>query len=620
MINEFYQEAFEKTVIKAENFARKNFFLYKVKLFFYACFGYIVIFVVIALLLGLIGVTIGSAFFKISLFILLLKKKLLFAIIPTVWMMIKSLWVHFDLPEGYKLNRKNHYTVFKEVELLCDKLKSKKVHEIILTPEFNASIIQTPRLGILGWEKNTLILGFELLLTLSPDQSRAVIAHELGHLSGNHCRFNGWIYRIRITWQRIMMALENAESYGAKMMGNFFNWYSPRFEAYSFPLARANEYEADKISAQITSAEVAANALINTYVTAPCIDENYWSCFFKQADTLPLPPNGPWSELNNYITTHQLKEKNLKKQLQINLKVQTELNDTHPALKDRLKALNTPAKLPCLNKHSAAFIWFADKFEKIIHDFDTEWLEQNEDKWKERNKYVIESKIILSELSTKEISKLSDEELWKLSTLTDEFVDQEKAVPLLKEFQRRHPDDPDVAFLLGRIFFDSGKEETVNQMKIALNSPELAVESCRLSYLYLLSVGRDEDAIWWEKQAEKQLEIDEKSHKERSLLRPDDILIKPNIDQKQLDELIKIIKENEDVKKAWLAEKKLTYYPEIPALAIAIQFNSFFTKSNRRSDEIAEMLNLDCSIFVVPKSGRYKPLAKNIIEKGQQII
>ena len=50
-----------------------------------------------------------------------------------------------------------------------------------------------------------------------------------------------------------MAVLEVSESKGRFLFMSFLNWFVPYFSAFSFPLARANEYEADAISVRLTS-------------------------------------------------------------------------------------------------------------------------------------------------------------------------------------------------------------------------------------------------------------------------------------------------------------------------------------------------------------------------------
>jgi len=118
-----------------------------------------------------------------SFWLLLTKTKLIIILPIVIFVLIKALWVRIDAPTGgYVLNRKDYPILYKEVDAIQKKLNAPKVHQILLTPEFDAAINQTPRLGILGWQKNTLILGLPLMISMDRDQCLFVIAHEFGHL------------------------------------------------------------------------------------------------------------------------------------------------------------------------------------------------------------------------------------------------------------------------------------------------------------------------------------------------------------------------------------------------------------------------------------------------------
>jgi Zn-dependent protease with chaperone function len=198
------EDDFIQLVQKAEQDAEKNIKGYRGKLLLFAGLGYGVIFLILFSLVLLIGGTLGTAFVSTTLFLLLLKKKLIIVLAIVVWILLKAVWVKFEEPSGYVLEKKRFPKLFAAIDDLRQQLKSLPIHQVILTPELNAAVVQTPRLGIFGWHKNSLIVGLELLLILSAEEMRAVLAHELGHLSGNHSRFNGWIYRVRIMWQKVM--------------------------------------------------------------------------------------------------------------------------------------------------------------------------------------------------------------------------------------------------------------------------------------------------------------------------------------------------------------------------------------------------------------------------------
>lgn len=611
---------FEKTVIKAEKLAQSNMSLYKLKLMLYALLGYVVIFAIVIALFGLVGGMIGMAFVSTGLFLLLFKKKLIFVLIPTIWVLMKSLWVRLESPSGYLLSRKQFPELYEEIDYLRKTLRAPKIHQVILTPELNAAINQTPRLGICGWNKNSLILGLELLLTLSPEQARAVLAHEFGHLSGNHSRFNNWIYRIRLTWYRIMNAFDHEESIGARIMRRFFDWYAPRFAAYSFALARANEYEADAISAELTSANAAGAALINTHVTGPYIDDHYWSAYFKKADRMAKPDHAPWIGLGSFLSTHQPALEQLTERLQEELKRKTAYDDTHPALQDRISALNASQCMPEPVKATAAEAWLGTQFQRVINDFDNDWINNNEPRWKDRYDYVVDSKKTLLELQRRAELDLTDDELWQKATLTEQFEPNKDAFSIFQTYQSRCPDDPDVAFVLGRMLYDKKDDSFLDQMKKALARPNLVVDACQYAYYYLMDKGRNDEAEWWRGKADAQIAIDRKSEQERSVLNPNDNLDKAAISKECLEYIVEKLKSNHNVKKAWIASKRMEYYPEVPALAIAVVFKGLFVSYDGVTDKVAADLNMDCSLFVVPKAGDYKAIAKNIIKIGDRIL
>ena len=347
----------ERLVHDAERAADRSLARYKIRLGLFAVLGYVVIFAIIAALFALVGGVVAASLYSTALLIILIKKKLIFILIPAIWILLKSLWVKLEAPTGYVLTAKTCASLFAEIDRLRNELKALKIHQVILTPELNAAISQTPRWGVFGWQKNTLILGLELLLTLTSEQARAVIAHEFGHLSGNHSRFSGWIYRVRQSWHRIMLAYHEEASLGARLMRPFFDWYAPRFAAYSFVLAQRNEYEADAIAAELTSAEDTSGALVTTHVTGPYIDENYWDEYFKLADSTEDPEQLPWQGLSRFLASHDVARSNLQSKLDQALAFETGLDDTHPCLSDRISALAAEGAVPQPIELTAAQSW-----------------------------------------------------------------------------------------------------------------------------------------------------------------------------------------------------------------------------------------------------------------------
>jgi len=204
---------------------------YKKKLLAYSVLGYSII---LSIILLLVAISIGSFYLALSssfVLLLLLTKKLFIPLLIMLWVLFKSVFIRWPKPDGLAISRADAPKLFEQLENITAKLKCSKLHQVIIIPENNAAIIQTPRFIAFGFTHNTLALGFELLLSLTFDEVKSVIAHELGHLSGNHSKFHTWIYQTRNAWQNMMFNLDQNNSWTTAPIRKFFNWYSPRFSA-----------------------------------------------------------------------------------------------------------------------------------------------------------------------------------------------------------------------------------------------------------------------------------------------------------------------------------------------------------------------------------------------------
>lgn len=614
------EDDFISLVKKAEEDADKKPKLYVAKLALFAVLGYVVIFLVLTALLGLAGGLIATAFFSTGLFILLLKKKLLFAVLIGIWVLAKALWVRFPQPQGQVLQRRDYPELFREIDTLRKQLKTLKIHEVLLDREFNAAVVQYPRLGVLGWHKNYLILGYQLLLALSPEEMRSVIAHELGHLSGNHSRFSGWIYRIRLVWLRVMTTFDQVDSWGTGLMRKFFAWYSPQFEAYSFALARRNEFEADAVSAKLTSSRIAADALVNVHVTAPYLSESYWDNYYLQADRYPRPQNAPFEGLSSFLSDAPLGEDQAIARVKQEMDIETHYADTHPSLKDRIQALGMVHRLPERKGISAAEAWLGEGNKQIMESFDKIWLEENSEPWQERYEYVRDAKDQLQRFSHTEPSELTDEELWNYACWTNEFKSREDALPLFETYQTRYPQSPDPAYFIGLIQLSRGNGAGLQQLRLACNNPNLLEAATRSGYSYLLAEGREEEAESWYQESVEQNRIYTIAQQERDNIGMEDTLISPEIDDALLQQLITALQKRKKITKAWLAQKVVQYYPEDPVYIVAFAAKGFSFSSENLQAEVADSLDINGLFFVVSATGEGKALAKKVRKAGRKIV
>jgi Zn-dependent protease with chaperone function len=444
------RQRFEELVRTAEAEVAENPRRYKLRLAMLAALGYGVIFALLTVLILILGGTIGLAMTSSAFLVLLFKKKLIVLVVVPIWVLARSLFVRVRAPEGYTLARKDYPVLWREIDGLRRKLGALPIHNVVLTPEMNAAVTQTPRLGLFGPYKNTLILGLELLMSLTPEQARAVLAHEFGHLSGSHGRFGNWIYRKRLTWARIQAAFDEQTAMGTGPIKRFMHWYVPRLAGYSFALARQQEYEADRVASQLTSPADMASALALCGTRDAITRETFWKPLLQRAIAEAAPETQTFSRLYHHIKSVPVDRVLVGDKVAAAMRVKTGLADTHPSLRDRLAAIGAE---PVIVAHQlmAAEAWLGPKLGKVLHDFDADWLQRNREGWANRHSYAQAGIAALKELSARSANELTQQEAWQVAALTEEFMPEVDAIAAYCAYRAQFPDDRDADFVIGRL-------------------------------------------------------------------------------------------------------------------------------------------------------------------------
>jgi Zn-dependent protease with chaperone function len=320
-----------RTIMRLEYQAKNTPKRYKAKVLLLGLFGY---FYIILVLLAAIGILYGMglaimALLGTSIVVSLKLIGLLFPVGMFILFVLRSLWVTIPEPGGLELRREQAVTLFHTIKAFSRKLRVPIFDKVIINQEFNAGVVQIPRLGILGWQKNYLMIGLPLMMCLSPDEFQAVLAHELGHISKAHSRFEGWVYRLEKTWVQIFQTFQENRHGGSIVFELFFYKYSPFFSAYTFALRKASEYEADKCAAELVNARFMADGL-------------------TRMDMILLKIN---KHSDNKESAEKVDAASLLKEA---IQKKGDYLDSHPALSLRLRALKQQPRVPEPFQESAA--------------------------------------------------------------------------------------------------------------------------------------------------------------------------------------------------------------------------------------------------------------------------
>lgn len=447
----------------------------------------------LALLLFVVVITGGKA-----LIVLLKLGKLIVLLILPAWVMVKSsvqmLFSRFPKPQGRELTTQETPALFARIEELRRRMRGPRIHHILLTEDLNAAIVQHPRLGLFGWEENYLILGLPLLQTMSEEEALAVVAHEYGHLSGHHSRLGGFIYRFRAAWGRMQELSEQWQDWGSRLIARLFRWYAPYFNAYTFVLARQNEYIADRTSVEMVGARSAANALMRVNVAAQFENEVFWPAINRLVAEVPQPLEsryGYWTQ----TMREQLDVDTCQRYLEVAGKLQTNHLDTHPALVDRLKAMGVELDSTVVNAldmpaKSAAEVWLGSSLHTVLKEFDSRWRESVVERWQERHTHLTTQRQRLVELQGKDA--LSTDERWEHIELLRELQPELDILPMLGTLLEQVPDHAFALYRRGVLLLDKGDEAGIADLERVMQiDPEAILSACEAAWRYYLERNPD---------------------------------------------------------------------------------------------------------------------------------
>lgn len=561
-------EEFELLVKKLETKAEKNPGNYRFKVLLITALGYGYILFFLALVLFLLTISIlylaDGHFTFGSLKVLAITGALSFFI-------IKSLFVKMSLPEGYYLKENEAPELEKTISDISNKLKTPKIHAIVLDDDFNAAVLQHHKFGLLGPKKNILLIGIPLMSGLTREQFTSVLAHELAHISHSDTSFGAMIYRVRMTWAQLMTSLEKNEQFGTFLFRKFIRWFYPRYSAHTFVMARQQEYAADAASAKVTSPETVRDTLCAISIGAQYYYENYFEELFEEGSKKNVVPQ-PYSQF--FSKSHNLDYVVAEAFLKNELEMESGVLDTHPCLTDRLKAVGMKSNIP-KNEESAVDYFFSNP-DSILQQFNQSWFERNGERWKEQISSYNEAKNRLQELENSKELDLHGK--FEKAILTRNLVGFEPAAALLEGIISDYPDERIApAYLtLGNIYLH--KEDTAQKgenfvrkaVKIDWELKEEALEALSKYYYY---TGQMEAFEETRAQLEAWPNIIKQFEEESGALSLDDYYVPHDKAPEEVTAIVDNLSRRSEIVKAYLVRKVIELIPErkVYSLALTVQ-------------------------------------------------
>ncbi|HEX9917641.1 MAG TPA: M48 family metalloprotease, partial [Pyrinomonadaceae bacterium] len=636
MTNEQFDEMVKRLEILARNAPAK----YRFRVTLLALLGYAYIALILAVLLSLF-VLLFSLMWSQGKFNFV-GVKVGWILLVLAWVVLQSLWVRLLPPEGFELTRAEAPRLFELIEEITHALNAPRIHHVLFVDFFNAAVAQVPRFGFFGGYRNYLLLGLPVMQATTPAQFRSMLAHELGHLSGNHGRFSGWIYRLRLTWGQLLARLESEQRWGSFLFTRFLNWYAPYFQAYSFVLARTHEYEADEAAARLTGAQNVAETLIDIRLKGSYLEENYWPDVYRHTETEPRPIGGVYANLSHALG-RPLPPDTVTRRLNLALAERTNSDDTHPALADRLRALGYMsreggddeggdwAKLyqPAPVEQSAADFYLGQHAQTLVSQFESVWQQGVAEQWSERHSHVLRSRQTLAALEEKAQSgALHFDEAWTRAALAAELRTPAEAIPLLRDVLSLRPGHAEANFLLGQLLLGQNDRAGVAHLEQAsARDPDMLIPACQVLFAYFTAEGQPHEAERYREHAQNFFARLEEAEPERAKISSAEELIPHQVAPAEVERLRGQLSPFPEIKTAYLAQKRLEKFPERPLYVLGIVTNAPWYALNRDDsnrqliNEIVSQVSFTGETLVVVLDGGYKKLLKGFRRlEGSQIF
>lgn len=244
-------------------------------------------------------------------------------------------------PPGIELDASQAPELFAIIERLGDALESPPFHHILVTGELNAGAVQNRRFGVPGWHCNYLVVGLPLMMVLTPAQFEAVLAHEFGHL---------------------------VTGFGRQRSG-----FAQSRRVMARPILRENEFEADRTSVQMTSANAVAEALTTVCIVGRYLDEHFGDDVGAMAED-----GGDLSPLELLVqrVPLQMASATALDWLDEALSRGTDPLDTHPSLSERLHAIGRGPRIQPPAPEQGADRLLGPSLPGLTACFDRRWRER----------------------------------------------------------------------------------------------------------------------------------------------------------------------------------------------------------------------------------------------------
>jgi hypothetical protein len=491
-------------------------------------------------------------------------------------------------PEGHLVSPDEAPALRTLLENLRRDLQCRSFDQVRITLNLNASVREIPRLGFLGWPRTILEIGLPLAQAMSPEELKAILAHEFVHLSGRHGRSFSRIYRLNRTWGNLFERMQRPASDSFTRMSRsairrFVDWYWPRLHARALVLSRAHELQADRDAARIAGAAAMAHSLWRLEGLGPWLSERFWPDVLARAAEWPEPPLDIANLLRAAIETRP--EPEVAALWTERGLIRATLHDeTHPALLDRVRPLGVTAEdlrnigFPTAAQPSAALVLLGDVVATVERELSEKWYKENLGSWRDRHRRALAEARRSAAVAQVEAERAGGcsadvHALWESARETVNLQGTAPAVPLLRRVLESEPNHDGAAVILGRHLAVAGDPagEALLGGVVARNDEVWMPRACEALQEVYRASGRMDLLREMHARLDRHESDLRAAQRERSTITAGDTFVAHGLSELQLESLRELLGSIPGLGAAWLIRKTVRYFSNRPLFVLCVR-------------------------------------------------
>lgn len=499
--------------------------------------------------------------------------------------LFRSAFVRLPLPPGLEIQRNEFPYLFDVVDSLRAPLKTgRREIRLLVDWNYNAFAFSRPAFGIFGPATRYLGIGLPLLATLSQEQTRAVIAHEMAHFSRKHCRFSSRIGRLEMMWTELLIRLRHSPVTGFPYRA-FVASYSRWLSALSIVIIRDAEFEADRVAAKAVNARAVGESLMRIALRSGLVVEKHWMDIWQRAYTSSEPARKPVTLLFRRLSD-RIDQEVAASEMQWILGTATEINDSHPSLSQRMTALGFELPSPTDDHTAIVADWnltrpestlksFIGRHTSIESSFDEIWRTVHLSDWVN---FHMESGPLVRHINQldrewKEKGSLSVEKAWKRAEITAAFYGGDSIIAIADYILNLDPEHPQANFVKGRDLLRQFNSLGIIHIETAIEKDPLTFRETGLDVLsdYYRRMGSPDDFREARYQSysaadETVVAVQERLRKISSL----NSFLSHDLPDEVLEDLKESLEEVSAIRSVYLVRRDIKHLPESPFYVIGI--------------------------------------------------